>query len=348
MQAGPDIDYLAVRLHGRRSRLAERRRLDELCQLGSIAELARELGLGASTVQDMQRSFTRGLAAELYDIAQSMSGRSRRLLHWMAMRYHLENLKVDLRGVLSRMPSAQARAHLIELPAALTVELAESVATLPEAALGLRGSPFAHVLREAVARYEAEPQPLLLEAALDQGYLRELVARLDRLPAADREWITDMVAQEVDIYHLALVVRGKFHYGHGADTLSALHVAGSSVSYRRFRAMLGDSDLGSALARASGRMWDSGGLAAARAADSPGRGLAVAVEGLAWARYLNLANRAFRRSHVGLGAVAGYAGIRRIEVANLITLSEGIAASMSRTDLRERLISRDDREEAHV
>ena len=39
MPAG--IDFVSARLHGRRSRLAEAARLDELCRLKSVPELAR-------------------------------------------------------------------------------------------------------------------------------------------------------------------------------------------------------------------------------------------------------------------------------------------------------------------
>ena len=53
------------------------------------------------------------------------------------------------------------------------------------------------------------------------------------------------------------------------------------------------------------------------------------LESLAWRRFLRLANGAFRGSHMGLGAVVGYLEIRRVEVANLITLSEGIRTGVA-------------------
>jgi len=62
------------------------------------------------------------------------------------------------------------------------------------------------------------------------------------------------------------------------------------------------------------------------------------LETLAWRRYYRLANRAFRRCHMGLGAVVAYAAIRRVELANLITLSEGIRQGQPADALRRRLI----------
>ena len=66
------------------------------------------------------------------------------------------------------------------------------------------------------------------------------------------------------------------------------------------------------------------------------------LEVLAWHRYLRLARAAMRRSQLALGVVAGYAAIRRVELANLITLSEGIRAGVEPDVIRRRLIPRPD------
>jgi vacuolar-type H+-ATPase subunit C/Vma6 len=72
---------------------------------------------------------------------------------------------------------------------------------------------------------------------------------------------------------------------------------------------------------------------------------AATLETLAWNRYLRLARRAFRNNHMGLGAVVAFTAIRRIEVANLITLSEGIRTDMEPDVIRRRLVPSD--EEVH-
>lgn len=74
----------------------------------------------------------------------------------------------------------------------------------------------------------------------------------------------------------------------------------------------------------------------------------TALEGLAWNRFQRLANGAFRRDHMGLGAAIGYAGLRRVETANLITLSEGIRTGMTAGAIWARLVPRTDLEVAHV
>ena len=71
-------------------------------------------------------------------------------------------------------------------------------------------------------------------------------------------------------------------------------------------------------------------------------------EALAWNRFLRLANRAFRHGHISLGAVVGYTGIRRVEVANLITLSEGLRLGLPAERIRGRLVPRTDLEAAYA
>jgi hypothetical protein len=46
--------------------------------------------------------------------------------------------------------------------------------------------------------------------------------------------------------------------------------------------------------------------------------------------------------------LVGYAGLRRLEAANLITVSEGIRASFAPSELRLRLIPPVETEVAHV
>ena len=111
--------------------------------------------------------------------------------------------------------------------------------------------------------------------------------------------------------------------------------------------MLNDPDLYTSTGRVAERVLD-----AAPFEHGPNDGSmavdASTLEGLAWKRFFRLANLAFRQSHMGLGAIMGYAGLRRVEVANLITISEGIRNGMAAETIRGRLIPRTDLEGGHV
>lgn len=336
-----DLDYLAARLHGRRSRLAEEDRLDALCRLRSVPELAHTLYPEGDfdSAGEIQRRLVRDLAREFSLLLGHLAGAGERLLAWLSLGFQLENMKVLIRGFVTGTPVAALRDHLIPLPkhpemGTLTPGRAESlidfVALLP-------AGPLRKSLVRAIAIDPSPAHAFFLEAALDHGYFEELVARVTQLAGEDKEVIQTVVFQEVDVFHLMMIVRGRFHYGL-KDELLPLHVPGTRLSRTRFTAMLGDPDLATAAGRAVGCV-----LEALPAAITP-----EALEALAWQRFLHLANRAFRRSHMGLGAVVGYCGIRRVEVANLITLCEGIRIGAAASTIRARLLPLTDREAAYV
>lgn len=72
------------------------------------------------------------------------------------------------------------------------------------------------------------------------------------------------------------------------------------------------------------------------------------LEELGWNRYYRLSCRAFRASILGPGIIFSYAGIRRIEIANLTTVIEGVRLGMPADKIRTRLLPRTEWEEAHV
>jgi vacuolar-type H+-ATPase subunit C/Vma6 len=107
------------------------------------------------------------------------------------------------------------------------------------------------------------------------------------------------------------------------------------MSSQAFRALAGSHDLAEIAGRAVGLVIDE----APGGAHGESRGVEAAdVEFLAWNRFRRLANWAMRRSHMGVGAVVGYVGLRRVELANLIMLSEGIRLGVAPEVLRRRLI----------
>lgn len=347
-----DLDYLAARLHGRRSRLAEADRLDELCRLSRIAELADRLcpGKGIERVPLLQRRWVGDLVAELSGLRDSLSGAGERLLNWMLVRFQVENLKVLFRGFAAQAAQEPVKQHLFPLPKelALNVEALTGDGSLAELVKRLPDGPLQRSVKELVGGASEPPRPFFLEAALDRGYFRELLARAERIPGTDREAVQALVRQEVDTFHLMLALRGRFHYGLTPESLERFHAGKTGISPARFVGMLNAPDPVTAAKWALGRVFDRLPQELRETVGRPVIDVAAALEAVAWNRYLQLANRAFRRSHLGLGAVIGYAGIRRMEVANLITLVEGIRAGLPAEVIRGRLFPRREVEVVHV
>jgi vacuolar-type H+-ATPase subunit C/Vma6 len=193
-------------------------------------------------------------------------------------------------------------------------------------------------LSEATEAYEQEPRPIILEAALDHAYFEELLKRTRALPRAARGHALPIAQQEADTFHLMLVARARFSYGLAVEQLAGLHVPGTCISHRRFEHMLAADTLRRAAQQGVGLVVS--GLPAEGAWQESGSEQldAAVLDALAWNRYHQLARRAFRRSHMGLGAVVAFAALRRVEVANLITLSEAIRVDLPADIVRARLI----------
>jgi len=327
-----DLDFLAANIHGRRSRMAEGDRLDALARLRTVPDLVRALlpdAAGIVTSADLQRRLVRDVAAELAALASYLGGPAGELLGWVRTRFELENLKVLARGFAGGLAPDVVRLHLIALPGmpapdpkpfVQAPDFQAFVALVPEGPL-----------RDGAARsadlYHNHPGSFALEAGLDRGYLAELRERARRVP--DREYVRGVVRQEVQTFQMMLGARGRFTWGLKAEDLAPFGLVRGP-----FERMLAARDVAEVARMAVGQAIDA--LPAGGEEDIT----AVALEALAWDRYWRLANWTFRRSHMGLGAVVAYTALRRVELANLIRVSEGIRLGMGTDAIRRLLIPR--------
>jgi len=350
-QIANDPDFLAARLHARRSLMAEAERLDGLCRIRSLPEFFHTIFPGSEFkgVPDFQHLLIYELISEISGFRSHMSGPGANLLNWTLVRFQVENLKILIRACLTKVSMEGLYRHLVPLPRELALDIRGLAAALSLEDL-VRMVPKGLLrdnLGKALEIYHDYPRPFFFEAALDRGYFQGLVARVERLSREDWEIIKPMICQEVDIFHLMLVARGKFHYNLTPDMLLPLHIGETRISYALFAAMLNDPDFFTSMGRVAERVLDTDPFK-----QGPNDGSiavnASVLEGLAWKRFSRLANLAFRKGHMGLGAIMGYSGLRRVETANLITISEGIRNGATAETIRGRLIPQPDIEAVHV
>jgi vacuolar-type H+-ATPase subunit C/Vma6 len=348
-QKANDLDYLAARLHARRSRMAESERLDGLCHIRSLTEFYHTIfpNYEIRGILDFQRLLVHELINEISGFSTYLQNSGADLLDWALVRFQMENIKVLFQACLTRVPVEESTGHLVSLPRGLGLNAGKlSAAESPEDFLRLIPKGLLREnLENALNIYRNYPRPFSFEAALDQIYFKGLVARTEKLSPKDREIVRPMVYQEVDIFHLMLVTRGKFYYNLTPDMLRQFHVAGTRIRRTLFIAMLNDPDIYTSIDRIAEHVLNTtpfkhGSKDGSITIDAP------ALEGLAWKQFFRLSNQAFRHSHMGLGAIIGYAGLRRMEVANLITISEGIRSNMAAEEIRGRLIPQPDVEGA--
>jgi vacuolar-type H+-ATPase subunit C/Vma6 len=296
-----------------------------------------------------QRRLVQELVWEFSEYLGCLRGAGASVLAWVLARFEIENVKVMLRSLVSAFPYQQVQKHLIPLPhpPGESSKPAPAVKSLDDVLDRLPAGMDGKRLKKIWNRYREPVSPFFLESTLDQVYFQELIARTGRLSRDDREVVEPLAAQDVDTFHLMVVLRGRFHYRLDSEALLPLHVRGARISYGRCAAMLGAPGAASALRCAIGQALDDMPFK-----EEPGAGANSAVtaagEALAWKRFLRLANRTFRCGHMALGQVIGYAGLRRVEVINLITLSEAIRAGVPAADIRPRLIPRSRVEASYV
>ena len=346
-----DLDYLATRLHARRSRMAEAERLEELCRLRSLPELSRAVFPGAeiSVAADFQRRLVQNLIWEIFGCLKHLDDEGGDLVAWLLARFQLENLKILVRGFLNHKPLESLQPHLVALPARLDCEPAALLAakSLDDFISLLPADGPRHRLQALVAGQHEPPQCFLLEAALDSGYFQELLARTNRLSDGEAEIVKPLSSQEANLFQFSLVARGRFSFGLTADVLLPLRVGRGEADDEWFNTLLSAPDVISLAGCGVGTVMDDLPVSL-HSADGSAETQLSSLEALAWQRYLRLANSAFRRSHLGVGAVAGYFGVRRMEIANLVSLSECIRLGADDREIRTRMIRRAQLEAAHV
>ncbi len=329
--------------------MAEGERLDALCRIRSIEEYARTVlpDREVRGTADLQRQLIEEFISEISLIAAQLERARAHLVKWMPVRFEAENLKVLLRSSITKVNPEEAALHLMHVPGLKPAEVhALAIAgSVTDFLRVLRGGPIKKSLKMAVIEYGEDARPFFFEAAIDRGYLAELVQRFNALSDGERAEAGNLIRNEADIFHLVLMLRGRFNYGLASDQLSSMHVPGTSISRTTFADMLNDTDPLTAVNRVVMRVLDPLPFEGGKG----DRDIPVTVlEGLAWRRYLRVANVTFRKSHMGFGAVVAYLAIRRIEIANLITVSEGIRAGMEPDAIRARTIPRMDTEGAYV
>lgn len=335
-------DYVAALLHGRRSRMAEGARLDALCRLRSVPEFVTQV-LGETrsmSASEAQRRLLQLLADEIAELSAHLSRSAAALVQWLAARFQVENVKVLLRRLLTGKPVDDVRTHLIQLPAGLGLNV-EALATAESlAAFADRmpaGLPHRSLL-SAIDRHHEQPRAFYLEAALDRGYFAELLLRAGEFKRIEGELARPMILQEVDVFHLMLVTRGRFVYGLEPASLVPFRLPGTHIPGDLFGKMLREANLREVALQAAGTVIDLPDQSRKALDGISQQGDPGVLERMAWSRFWRLANRAFRRSHMGLATVLAYLELRRMEVANLISICEGIRTSVPPEPLRARLV----------
>ena len=328
-----DFDFIQAKVHGLRSRVYEHERLDDLCDLTSVAQLSHRLYPDADLADHhaLQRRLLADHVATLEGVHRHVPEKLLPLSSWMLRRYQVENLKVLLRAWKAKEPLARASAFLAPLAGEMALpaqaflaaqSLADFLLLVPVPELRSAGE-------RAAVHQVATGETFFVELAFDAAYYRGLAARQQELPEPHRSGTEALLRLEVAGHNVLSLFRLKLSYHVPYERAAEFLVKLAPHPFRLER-IYDYPDFSDMLRLVPLELLPKGGLEGIR-------GIAD-LERAVWARLLQVANRQFYRSTGDLGAVVAFFTIKRVELANVIRVIEGVRYGMERDEIKAGLI----------
>jgi len=328
-------DFIIAKVRGMRGKLYEGERLYRLCSAPSVEELAATLAPGepiGDTI-GLQRHLTAQHIDGLHQILIHLDGWQRQLFLWILRRYQVENLKVLLRGWATKAEPSLLTAYTVSLPKELALPTQALMNSLDLEAL-IAQIPVPQLREGALTglgEFEESGRLFFVEAGIDQAYLAELLNRAERARGEAQTPVQELVNLELDIYNAMLVLRALFDYSILFNKVRGLFAPfGAHVGLRVLEEMRHAPDLD-----AAAQLIPPAALGTRGPAPS-----ADAVETAMWENLYRAANRRYYSCVLDFGAIAAFYYIKRVELRNLIKISEYIRYGEHGGAIRKQLIGR--------
>ncbi len=316
-----------------RGQIHEGPRLLALCDIPNIRDLAATLAPGqpiGNTI-GLQRYLTEQHIASLHGLLNVLDGWEADVFLAMLRRYQAENLKVILRCWAAKADDALLAAYTVDVPAALALPTPELLKS-PDLESLINKIPVSSLrdgAMQGLGEYEESGRLFFVEAGIDQACFTQLNDAAERSRGAARDAVLDLVRLELDIYNVSLVLRGVFNYSLNFNKLRLLMAPfGSHAGIRTLETIRAASDIADAVP-----LVPSGLLGRDEEAET-----ADDVETAMWSNLYRTAHRRYYTSVLDFGAVAAFCYIKRIELRNLITISEYIRYGERGAAVRDKLI----------
>lgn len=244
----------------------------------------------------------------------------------------LRNLRTILRGKATGRSEDEIRAVLVDQDLDDGVPL-EPLLRCPglDAAFELLGAtPLRHWLQSARQLYERDPTLFGLDAALDRLYYAEVWHKLDRLDAADRQWVATLLRLEVDQINLLWLLRYRLNYRLSpAETYYLLLPVTGHISDAELQRLVREDTQAAVIARLEYRPF--------RELLAPCASI-WEVEVAMWRYRASEARRLLGQAIFTLGEALAFLLLKVVEVRDLVALVQGIALGVETTGVRQQLV----------
>jgi len=324
-----NFDFINTKIRARRARLYEGDRLEALLAARDLPDLVRLLGMESAgfTHYRVEAGLVARHLEELKMVALYLGGSRRRFFDALLNHYYKENLKVIARLKGREAPAGDAARMVVRLEGWNVDELLEA-STVADVLLAVKDEHIRRWALKGLGDYEKSGTTFFVELGIDAGFFIAVFDAAAHLRPADREAVKTLVCREAGAHDVLAVMRSRFNYG---------------IEFERIKPFLSGYPAKLDLARLAEAASFEGALrlvpaallpakAARDVADIPGLEFAM------WSRIFRSARELFRTSLFDLGAIVAYYYLKRLELANLISVVEGVRLGMAKAEIRENLL----------
>ena len=328
-----DFDFIHAKTHGLRSRVYELDRLDDLCDLRTVPQLWHRLYPDAEPAghHGLQRRLLADHINVLTTVRQHLPEHLATFFTALIRRFQVENLKVLLRAWKAGEPFERVAPFLAPLPADLVLpgraslkatSLADFLLLVPEPRFRAAGE-------RAAAHFIESQETFFVEAAFDAAYYTALLDEQQQLRGDDARAADRLVRSEVAVHNILCLFRLKLNYALDYAAACRFFVPLAPHPFRLER-LYDFPHFGDMMKLVPREFLPR---------DLGGELRTIAdLERALWERLLHVANRQFYRSVGDFGVVVAFCTIKRVELANLIRVIEGVRYGLDANTIRQGLI----------
>lgn len=326
-----NIDVICAKIHARRASMYEKERLVELTGLRGFPNLVAKVfpEQGLESHRQFERRLVEDHIAQLSWILAYFGGHPFDLFKWLLRRYQLENLKVLLRGFLAGRGPRDVSRHLVavgefpEFPAEqmLTAASAEAFAeAIPDETVK-------SIVQKAFETSGRQAEPFYIEAALDTAYYRKLLHAADEASLEDLAGSRPLLVRDANMHLVSVALRARFNYDAAFDAISRFLSIPHALAIEDLQRAFDAADVPAAVRALPG--------AFALPADAES---VQDIERAFLASIYEVANNVFYAAGVSFAVPVAFFYLKRIELRNLIHLTEAYRYEMRPEEMRRGLV----------
>ncbi|MFW5798768.1 MAG: V-type ATPase subunit [Planctomycetota bacterium] len=328
-------EFINARIRGMRSRMAEHRRLDQLCRSRNLFDLAEQLFPGREFAShlELERAVVTDHAGQLIALLRYLNPRDGEFYHGLMMRYVIENVKVTTRVLGTPGGSELVEDNLVPLPPPMepTVSRLASLGDLEGLPELFDREHFRRAADSALAHFKRTNNLYYFEATLDRATFTNLVELARRYRGSVRRGLAQLLDTEIAIYNALFLLRGRTLHNMDYQALREFLVETTDPeTTESYRQLVHVEDLKEFASRLPNRQL--------RKLSHKSFYTDYEFEQTLWHRLFELANRTFYKAILELPGLVAFTYVKRMELLNLLRLIEGLRYGMGPQHLSDAMV----------